>query len=363
MASVASLPSLFAAEDSTLFKQIKMKGVKALVDSGITQIPDFYIKPVEDRALEERPLVDDQVPVIDFSGIYDPVSRSRVVKAIGDACKEWGVFQVINHGVPKHVLQDMIEVGHEFFNLPLEDKMSYYSDDLSQPVRFGTSYNPAKETILEWRDVLRHPGSISPEAVQLWPEKPESYRENTTNYLKGAKVFAETLFAALSESLGVQSDYLQNILTEMMFGINYYPYCPNPDLTLGLSAHSDASGITILLQDQIAGLQVLREGRWYLVQPRSDAFVINVGDQLEILSNGRFKSVEHRVTVNKEKTRISIGILCVPLGDTRIAPISGLIDESHPPMYREVIFKEYLGHYFSKQHNRKSSIDSVRLKF
>ena len=98
--------------------------------------------------------------------------------------------------------------------------------------------------------------------------------------------------------------------------LNYYPICPNPELTVGVGRHSDVSTLTILLQDLIGGLYVKGnqgEGdNWIHVPPVKGSLVINVGDALQILSNGRYRSVEHRVTANGTKNRISVPIFVIP---------------------------------------------------
>lgn len=91
----------------------------------------------------------------------------------------------------------------------------------------------------------------------------------------------------ISESLGVEKDSIKNILGEQgqHMAVNYYPPCPEPELTYGLPGHTDPNALTILLQDQqVAGLQVLKDGKWLAVNPHPNAFVINIGDQLEVKS-------------------------------------------------------------------------------
>lgn len=90
---------------------------------------------------------------------------------------------------------------------------------------------------------------------------------------------------AISESLGLEKDCIKNVLGEQgqHMAINFYPQCPQPELTYGLPAHTDPNAITILLQDlQVAGLQVLKDGKWLSIKPQPNAFVINLGDQLEV---------------------------------------------------------------------------------
>jgi len=89
----------------------------------------------------------------------------------------------------------------------------------------------------------------------------------------------------ISESLGLEKDHVKNVLGEQgqHMAVNFYPPCPEPELTFGLPGHTDPNALTILLQDQsVAGLQVLKDGKWVAVNPHPDAFVINIGDQLQV---------------------------------------------------------------------------------
>lgn len=93
---------------------------------------------------------------------------------------------------------------------------------------------------------------------------------------------------AISESLGLERECLKKILGGEEQGqhmaMNYYPPCPEPELTYGLPAHTDPNAVTVLLQDsQVAGLQVLKDGRWLAVKPRPDAFVVNIGDLVQVI--------------------------------------------------------------------------------
>jgi isopenicillin N synthase-like dioxygenase len=98
------------------------------------------------------------------------------------------------------------------------------------------------------------------------------------------------LLAAISEALGLDSDYLNRVFGnhDQLMGINYYPPCPNPDLTIGIAGHSDSGAITILMQGDVSGLQVLKNGRWVAVEPIPNAFVVNLGDQVQVGSSKKY---------------------------------------------------------------------------
>lgn len=110
-------------------------------------------------------------------------------------------------------------------------------------------------------------------------------RDIVSAYCKEVRSLGFRLQEAISESLGLQKDSIKSVLGEQgqHMAINYYPACPEPDLTYGLPAHTDPNALTILLQDlQVSGLQVLKDGKWLAIKPQPDAFVINLGDQIQV---------------------------------------------------------------------------------
>lgn len=117
--------------------------------------------------------------------------------------------------------------------------------------------------------------------------------------------------------------------------------------------------LTVVLQDEVGGLQVMNQGRWVAVKPVEDSFVINVGDPIQILSNGKYKSVEHRIVLNKEKPRISMACFFNPLPEARIAPLAKLLGEDNPPLYKECIYGDYSNNALSKGLDGKSPLGFV----
>ncbi|CAL0316938.1 unnamed protein product [Lupinus luteus] len=158
----------------------------------------------------------------------------------------------------------------------------------------------------------------------------------------------------------------ENLVKELKDGsqmmvANLYPPCPEPDLTLGMPPHSDYGFLTLLLQDEVEGLQIQFQQKWVTVQPISMAFVINVGDHLEIYSNGKYKSVLHRVVVNAVKSRTSVASLhSLPFNHT-VRPSPKLIDEANPKLYADTDFNSFIAYISSKEPKRKDFLDSRKL--
>ncbi|CAO2189552.1 unnamed protein product [Urochloa humidicola] len=142
-----------------------------------------------------------------------------------------------------------------------------------------------------------------------------------SSYCKEVRYLGFRLYAAIYESLGLDSNYMKETLgeQEQHMAVNFYPPCPSPELTYGLPAHTDPNALTILLMDQdVAGLQVQHAGKWVAVNPQPGALIINIGDQLQVLSNGQYRSVWHRAVVNSERERNGVEMgpaLVIGIGD------------------------------------------------
>jgi len=152
----------------TDFVVYKGNGVKGLSETGIKALPEQYIQPLEERLINKFVNeTDEAIPVIDMSN----PDEDRVAEAVCDAAEKWGFFQVINHGVPLEVLDDVKAATHKFFNLPVEEKRKFTKENsLSTTVRFGTSFSPLAEQALEWKDYLSLFFVSEAEAEQFWPD-------------------------------------------------------------------------------------------------------------------------------------------------------------------------------------------------
>ncbi|KAF3970613.1 hypothetical protein ACB098_12G026500 [Castanea mollissima] len=321
-----------------------------------SNLPESYVRPESDRPRLSEVSACDDVPVIDL-GLED---RSQVVKQIAEACKFYGFFQVINHGVSLEAVEKMLRIATEFFNLPVEEKLKLYSDDPSKTMRLSTSFNVNKEKVHNWRDYLRLHCYPLDKYVPEWPSNPPDFKEIVSNYCMEVRQLGYRLEELISESLGLEKDCVKNVLGEQgqHMAVNYYPPCPEPELTYGLPGHTDPNGLTILLQDlHVSGLQVLKDGKWVAVNPHPNAFVINIGDQLQALSNGVYKSVWHRAIVNADKPRLSIASFLCPSDDALISAPNSLTDDGSEAVYRGYTYAEYYKKFWSRDLEKDNCLD------
>jgi len=147
---------------------------------------------------------------------------------------------------------------------------------------------------------------------------------------------------------------------EMQLKINYYPRCPQPELALGVEAHTDISALTFLLHNMVPGLQLYKDGKWVTAKCIPGALIVHIGDQVEILSNGKFKSGLHRGLVNKEKVRISWAVFCDPPKDALIGPMKEVVDEQNPPLFPAKTFKQHTDHKLFKKAQAQAEAQAAK---
>ncbi|XP_009621091.1 jasmonate-induced oxygenase 3 [Nicotiana tabacum] len=344
--------------------------VQSLSESGIRKIPDLFVKPPSDRPyvteLTEPTSVN--VPLINLENLNssNDFVRQETLDLISHACREWGFFQVVNHGVSNKLMENTLAVWREFFHLPLEEKQKFANSPITYE-GYGSRIGMEVGAKLDWCDYFfLH---YLPEALRdenKWPSLPVSCRKLAAEYGLELVKLCRRLTKILSINLGLNEDYLHQSFggdcdTSACLRANFYPKCPQPDLTLGLSPHSDPGGITLLLPDaDIVGLQIRRGNNWLTVKPIPNAFIVNIGDQIQVLSNAIYKSVEHRVIVNSAKERVSLAFFYNPGGDKLIKPADELVTKDCPALYSSMTFNEYRAFIRTKGPCGKSQIESLK---
>ncbi|XP_006354551.1 1-aminocyclopropane-1-carboxylate oxidase homolog 1-like [Solanum tuberosum] len=338
-------------------------GVKGLVDAGVVEIPRIFVRPPHELAEELNMCKSStlQVPVVDLSGVEVEDGHKKIVDEIREASEKWGFFQLINHGIPSSVLEGMIDGTRKFHEQDVEVKKEYYSSDPTREVRYDSNLHvyKTKGTSVSWKDTL----FIS--AVVSKPEEiPRVCRKTSLEYINHVTKLADILLGLLSEALGLKPDHLKAAECDkgQVLACHYYPTCPQPELTLGTAKHTDPSFLTIVLQDQSGGLQVMCDNQLADVTPIQHGLIVNIGDLLQILSNDKFVSANHRVVANKIGPRISVACffngLLAP--SKMYGPIKELISEENPPLYEDFQVVDYVTKFFSKPLD-KTGLDLLRL--
>lgn len=270
-------------------------------------------------------------------------------------------LQVNNHGISEQLIESMLCVAREFFRLPESERNANYSDNPSKANRLSTSFNVHTEKIGCWRDYLRLHCHPLEEFVHEWPSNPPSFRDVAARYSRKIRELACKLLSCISESLGLEKDWMEKSLEDFgqHMAINYYPPCPDPELVYGLPAHKDPNVVTLLLQDTVPGLQILKNGNWVAVNPiPNNSIIVNLGDQIQVLSNGRYKSVLHRAVVNSDKERISIPTFCCPSMDAVIESHKSFLNQHHnKQLYRSFTYGDYYKAFWNRGLSQESCLD------
>ncbi|XP_038697199.1 1-aminocyclopropane-1-carboxylate oxidase homolog 1-like [Tripterygium wilfordii] len=333
-------------------------GVKGLVDSGITSIPPFFIHPPDSLSTiaptSSNPNI---IPTVDLSGV-DSDKRPVLVQQVARACRELGFFQIVNHGIPLKVMENMIGAIKSFNEQPTEIKSRIYGSKRS--VTFGCHIGTLKAA--SWRDTLH----FLPSRSNFEPEEiPEICRDEVLEWDNEVKQVGEVLMGLLCEGLGLEKGKFKKMmfLEGRSIVCHYYPYCPQPELTFGSKSHTDPSVLTILLQDHVGGLQVKHNGEWVDVKPVSGALVINVGNILKILTNDEYKSAEHRVLANSyHEPRASVAVFFnTSIHDDLYGPFEELISTDKPALYQPFTLSDFMKRYITEDLGGKALENHYRL--
>ncbi|KAL3690323.1 hypothetical protein R1sor_016632 [Riccia sorocarpa] len=231
----------------------------------------------------------------------------------------------------------LIAESYKYFEQPVEQKQ--------QTKSFIGDHTTNKLSSLYWAESLMIMGrqDLDAQVLSAWPEGNDSFRDLAAQYLKGTEELTKQLFKLYAEDLGLESDFYSKHIDscELVGRWNYYPSCPNPSTILGAKSHTDFNMITMLLQDQVGGLQVEREGRWFDVKPIEGSLILNIGDGFHVWTNGIYKTVVHRVLVNTSKPRLALAGLWTPPDTLDYTAPDALVDANHSRLYKSMKAGEY----------------------
>nr|AEM62878.1 ACC oxidase 2 [Actinidia deliciosa] len=285
-------------------------------------------------------------PVIDMEKLTGK-ERSPTMEKINDACENWGFFELMNHGI-SHELMDTVErLTKEHYKKCMEQRFK------EMVATKGLEAVQSEIDDLDWESTffLRH---LPVSNISEIPDLEQDHRKAMKEFAEKLEKLAEQLLDLLCENLGLEKGYLKKAFSGSKgptFGtkVSNYPPCPLPELIKGLRAHTDAGGIILLFQDnKVSGLQLLKEGEWIDVPPMKHSIVINIGDQLEVITNGKYKSVMHRVIAQTDGNRMSIASFYNPGSDAVIYPAPALVDkeeDQQKQVYPKFVFEDYMKLY------------------
>ncbi|KAA8543360.1 hypothetical protein F0562_021145 [Nyssa sinensis] len=304
----------------------------------VQSVPETYRFPPERRPGKLIVPLCKTIPVINLEKATG-VDRIHIIQQISEASQTLGFFQVINHGVSENIIVETMRIFKDFFSMSPEEKAS-------APNKSGWIYTSstdyAKEGVHLWRENFKQPCHPLEECIQFWPNEPTRYRDIVGTYLVEVKKLSLRILELICEGLRLEPGYFKEQSEVQLLSSNHYPPCPDPSLTLGILRHIDPSLITIVYQGDVSGLQVFKDGQWIGVEAIPNAFVVNIGNQLQIISNGKLRSAEHRAVTNPTEARTSIATFINPSSNCIIEPAQALVNALNPPLYEAFLYKEFV---------------------
>lgn len=287
-----------------------------------------------------------EFPVINMEKLNGE-ERAATMAKIKDACENWGFFELLNHGIETEFLDRVERLTKGHYRKCMEQRFK------EMVASKGLDAVQSEIKDLDWESTfyIRH---LPQSNLYELPDLDDDYRKLMKEFAGKLEKLAEELLDLLCENLGLEKGYLKKAFYGSKgptFGtkVSNYPPCPKPDLIKGLRAHTDAGGIILLFQDdKVSGLQLLKDGQWVDVPPMRHSIVINLGDQLEVITNGKYKSVEHRVVAQTDGARMSIASFYNPGSDAVIYPAPALVEkeaEEKNQLYPKFVFEDYMKLY------------------
>jgi isopenicillin N synthase-like dioxygenase len=283
--------------------------------------------------------LDDTVPIIDVADF----GSDHWLPQMDFACREWGCFQIINHGVEP---EQLAELQREIVNFFANSREAKRQVERTAENPWGFYDRELTKNVRDWKEIFDFgPAAAAGPLACLpqWPRGLTNFRPVMEAFFSECETIARKLLAGISRNLGMPVDYLgRGFGSEhsSFLRLNYYPPCAAPDQHFGISQHTDAGALTVLWQDQQAGLQFFRGDSWYTVTPVPGALLINIGDIVQVWSNDQYRAPLHRVLTSAREARYSAPFFFNPSYDTNYAPLPGVLVVA-APRYRSINWGEF----------------------
>ncbi len=321
-----------------------------------TMTPDpqnIDLHPVADAAT-----LRDRVPVIaigDLLGDASSASASVAIGQIATACRDWGFFQVVDHGIDSAQIAEVWRETRWFFGQPATDKLAIVRSKENPWGFYNNELTKNQRDRKEVFDFTREGVDPIYRRRNRWPANRPGFRAAMLAWLDACTRLSLQLLEALCLGLDLPGDFMRRDFATNHTGfvrLNFYPVADplrgldithQPVADLGVHHHTDAGALTVLLQDDVSGLQVYRDGYWYDIPVVDDAFVINTGDMMQVWSNDNYRAAIHRVLAMDARDRYSIPFFFNPAAGCRVSPLPSVVDADHPARYREIVWSDFRG--------------------
>jgi len=313
---------------------------------------------------QSRRLEFSEIPVIDIGPLVEGRNPAATIDALSRACSDIGFLYVRNHGVTRELIANLVEQAALFFSRTMEEKTRIvvnprmrgylplgYKSYEGEPTA-GKSHQEGF-----WIGHERPLNKESPlDGPNLWPDYPGGLKPAMLAYFAAVEKLSRVLMRGFALALDLRPDIFEPIFSQPMsrLKLNHYPPqdAPERENEIGVVPHSDSGGFTILWQDANGGLEIQsKSGEWVGAPPIPDTYVINLGNVMQIWTNGRFSSTPHRVINRGGKDRYSFPLFVNPNRDAVIEPLIGTRDPGFEP------FK--FGDYQRKSYRRSFPVANI----
>ena len=285
------------------------------------------------------------LPAINFATLH----QAGTLRALDCACRTWGVFQLVGHPLSQSLQTSLAESMSSFFHLPQADKKKI---ERSENNPWGFYDNELTRQSPDWKEVYDYGPADSAAIEPQWPAQVPNFKSTITAYYQACEEISFELLTAIAGNLGAPAEQIRSCFQpkhSSFVRLNYYPLCAQPAAPagdeaasegyLGINPHTDAGVVTLLLQDQQAGLEIYREQQWHAIAGSS--LVVNLGDILQVWSNDRYQAPLHRVRANCEAERFTAPFFFNPSYDTRYRPLPATVDQKNPARYDAIQWGEF----------------------
>ncbi len=318
--------------------------------------------------LNARHVTDNALPVIDVSGLRsaDPADREAVGANIRAACLDLGFMYIVGHGISPDLRRSVFDQTAAFFSLPEEDKLAIdmkhsvgnagYEPMRAQTLEAGAPPDLKEGLYIGEELSLDHPRVVAGGfnlGPNQWPKNMPVFRDTMNTYTEEMLELGEILMRGIALSLELAEDFFTDYCTDPLIGLRLLHYPPQPANAhpdeKGCGAHTDFGGITMLMQDDLGGLQVMgADNEWIHAPPMENSYIVNLGDMIARWTNDKYRSTLHRVVNFSGKERYSIPFFYSGRLDHEVAALPGCLEPGETPRYSPTTVEAHMRDMYAR---------------
>jgi isopenicillin N synthase-like dioxygenase len=315
-----------------------------------------------------------EIPVPDLGPCFAgaPGARERTARELRHALEEVGFFIIVNHGVPRALIEATFAEARRFHDLPLPAKMAVRMNEhnngymsMGRYAVWTSDVNPNDQPDLNEAFFIKRERAADDPLLRSgrrfvgpnrWPEGLPGFREAVLAYTDAVDALGRRLLPACAVALDLPPDSFDAAFAESQFSfrLSHYPPVPAAPNQFGIAPHTDANFLTFLAQTEIPGLEVrLPDGGWLPVPYIPDSFAVNSGDMMHRWTNGRFKSTPHRAVPPVGRHRYAIPFFLGPHIDTVIECLPTCRAPHETPRWPPITYSDYLHWWYDANYNAR----------